>query len=583
MASLRIITLHKPFPFLFAAGIFIGINAHSQLFPIKNYPKGYFQYPVGAKVGLAANYGELRPNHYHMGLDCRTDQRQNVNVFAAADGYVSRVKIEPFGFGRAIYIAHPNGLTTLYAHLNGFFPQLEKYVKEQQYKLEAWDVYIDIPGDLFPVEKGQFIALSGNTGGSQGPHTHFEIRKTETDEVLNPMLFGFPIPDNVPPSILRLAVYDRHKSTYSQSPRMISLKKAGGGYTLSAPVLVLNTDRVSFGISAIDKYSGSANPNGIYQAVLFFDEEPVTGFQLDDISYDETRYMNAHIDYKTRAAGGPFIEHLSRLPGYPEGLYTDFSGDGVIDIEDDSTHQVRIEVKDPNGNTSNLKFAVKRGTSVSAKAKEKIPASPLLFQPGFVNIFEQEDVQVILNEDDLYDSVNFIYAKKPSTSPQAASALHSLHTGLVPVQGYYTVRIKPTVTLEGSQADHVIMQRSWGLKTDVVKAKREGEWYSGQFRAFGNVQLLVDEVPPVINPIGIRDNADLSRSSRIVFVVSDNNDEFKNFRAELDGKWLRFTNDKGRSFIYTFDEMCPVGEHELKVSVEDEAGNVTEKVYHFKR
>lgn len=591
MVTFRNLILHKPFLFLFVVFICLDFNANSQDFPAKKYPKGYFQYPVGAKVGLAANFGELRPNHYHMGLDCKTDQRQNVNVYAAADGYIAKVKIEPSGFGRAIYIAHPNGYTTLYAHLNDFFPQLEKYLKEQQYKQEEWHVFLDIPKNLFPVTKGQFIAYSGNTGGSQGPHTHFEIRDTKTDKVYNPSLFGFAIPDDVPPSILRLAVYDRTKSTYSQSPRLIGLKKTAAGYTTATPLLVLNTESVSFGISATDRYTGSSNPNGIYQAVLYFDEDPVVGFQLDDIGYDETRYLNAHIDYKTRAAGGPFIEHLSRLPGYPKGVYTDFSGDGVIDIEDDSVHHIRIEVKDAYGNTSILKFDVKRGTT--ALNKTKLSASPLLFQPGYVNVFEREDIQVILNEDDLYDSINFVYSKKNSLSPSSASALHSIHTGLIPVNGYYTVRIKPTVLpdqqgmlmriLDNSVPDHIIMKRSWGSKTDVVKAKREGEWYTGQFRAFGNVQLLVDETPPVITPVGIRDNADLSRTSRIVFVVSDNNDEFKNFRAELDGKWLRFTNDKGRSFIYTFDEMCPPGEHELKVSVEDEAGNVAERDYHFRR
>src|SRR5687767_4512351 len=164
MASFRIITSHKPFLFFFFIFISLGFNANAQLFPQKNYPKGYFRYPVEAKIGLSANYGELRPNHYHMGLDCRTDQKVNVRILAAADGYVARVKIEPSGFGRAIYIAHPNGFTTLYAHLNDFFPQLEKYVKEQQYKLEAWNVSLDIPEHLFPVTRGQFIAYSGNTG-----------------------------------------------------------------------------------------------------------------------------------------------------------------------------------------------------------------------------------------------------------------------------------------------------------------------------------------------------------------------------------------------------------------------------------
>ncbi len=142
--------------------------ARAQYFPKKNYPQNYFQWPVDAKIGLAANFGELRPNHYHMGLDCRTDQKENRPVLAAADGYVAKIKIEPFGFGRCIYINHPNGLTTLYAHLNDFNAAIEKYITDQQYKLQQWAVFIDVPANLLKVSKGDMIAYSGNTGGSQG-------------------------------------------------------------------------------------------------------------------------------------------------------------------------------------------------------------------------------------------------------------------------------------------------------------------------------------------------------------------------------------------------------------------------------
>ncbi len=547
-------------------------------------------YPVQAKIALAANFGELRPNHYHMGLDCKTDQKQNARVVAAADGYIAHIRIEPSGFGRSIYINHPNGLTTLYGHLNDFFPELEKYVKELQYKMESWLVFLDIPPDLFPVKQGQFIAFSGNTGGSQGPHLHFEIRDTKTDKVFNPSLFGFPIPDNVPPTLIRLAVYDRRISTYSQTPKLYVLKKINarlndavgqGKYIPASPIIITNTDRVSFGISAVDKYTGSYNPNGIYEAVLYNDDEPVVGFQLDNISYDETRYLNAHIDHKLRASGGPFVEHLSRLPGYPEGVYKDFSGDGIINLEDDSVHQIKAEVKDAYDNISVLQFQVKRGLINENKYKQDL--SEQKFSPGFVNVFEREDIQVILGEKDLYDSINFIYAKKTSITPQAVSALHTVHTALVPVHGYYTIRLKTDRSLQNIDDDKIIMQRTWGSKMDVVKPNKEGEWFTGKFREFGNFQLLVDNVPPVISPVGIRDNANLSRSSQIIFTVTDNMKEIKNFRAELDGKWLRFTNDKGRSFIYKFDEMCLSGNHELKVSVEDEAGNVATKIFHFVR
>lgn len=549
-----------------------------QFFPPKNYAKNYFGWPVAATKGLVANFGELRPNHYHMGLDCRTDQKQNLPVLAAADGYIAKVKIEPFGFGRAIYINHPNGLTTLYAHLNNFNPALENYVKEQQYKLKSWKVFLDIPANLFPVTKGMFIANSGSTGGSQGPHVHFEIRDTRTDKVLNPSLFGFPIPDNVPPKILRLAVYDRCISTYEQSPKFYSIKKVNGVYVTSPALININTDEVSFGISATDSYTGSSNPNGIYEAVIYDNEQPVTGFQLDSISYDETRYLNANIDYKLRSSGGPFVQHLSRLPGYLNSIYKTTYGDGVIALEDDSSHQIKIAVKDADGNTALLQFEIKRGPGVIDKPKQdsSVFYKQKMFHPGFINLFENRNISFYLPENALYDSIRFRYAE---TVPATGYPIYQLHNASVPVQSYFPVKIKAASSLPGK----MVMHRFASGKNDYIKAEHENGWYKASFRAFGNFQLMVDTVAPTITPVGFKDGMNGSKLSAIKFVVLDNTEEIINFTATLDGNWLRFTNDKGRTFVYILDEQCTAGEHELKITAEDQVGNITEKIYHFTR
>ncbi len=569
-----------------AALVFILLNTISfaQIFPAKNYPKGYFIWPVDAKKALAANFGELRPNHFHMGLDCKTDQKENRPVLAAADGYIAKVKIEPIGFGRCIYINHPNGLTTLYAHLNDFYPALEKYITEQQYKLQSWKVFLDLPAGLFPVRKGQFIAYSGNTGGSQGPHLHFEIRDTKTDKVLNPLLFGFPVADNIAPDILRLAVYDRSISTYEQTPRFYPLKKVNGAYTTSPRLLLANTDKVSFAITAYDRYSGSTNKNGIYQAALYENEEPVTGFQLDNIGYDETRYLNAHIDYKLRGNGGSYVQHLSRLPGYPLGVYKDVSGDGVINIEDDSVHQLKIEVKDAVGNKSVLQFAVRKGAVKQAKnlAGSAAVYQQRAFHPGFVNVFENGKISFYLPENSLYDSILFGYNE---IIPYQGYTIYQLHNGNVPVHGMFPVKIKnPGMP----HPDKMVMHRFWSDKNEYAKAfpitfGNENDWYQASFRAFGNFQLLVDTIPPSIIPIGIREGMNAAKLNRIAFVIKDNTKELENFTAYLDGRWIRFTNDKGSAFIYKFDENCPAGVHELKISVEDCVGNRSERTYHFTR
>ena len=549
----------------------------AQPFPAKNYPKNYFTWPVVAKQGLAANFGELRSNHYHMGLDCRTDQQENKPVLASGAGYIARVKIEPFGFGRCIYINHPNGLTTLYAHLNDFYPDLEKYIKEQQYKLESWRVFLDIPAGLLPVTKGQRIAYSGNTGGSQGPHVHFEIRHTKTDKVLNPLLFGFPIADNIAPDILRLAVYDRNISTYEQSPKFIPIKKVNGRYVTTPAILSMNTDKVSFAITAYDRYTGSTNKNGIYEAVLYDNDNPVVGFQLDSIGYDETRYLNAHIDYKLRSTGGSYVQHLSRLAGYPQGVYKDFSGDGVLDLSDQAVHQVKILVKDAAGNTSTIQLGVKGpSTKLSTPVIGPVTQSAE-FYPGLVNIFENEKVSFYLAENQLYDSFRFRFNE---IIPARGFPIYQLHTGQVPVHSTFTVNIKNTFT---TRPDKMVMRRSWNNKDDYAKAINEYPWFRAGFRSFGNFQLLEDTIPPVITPVGFRNGMNTAGLSRLAFIIKDDTEELENFRAELDGKWLRFSNDKGRTFIYKFDEHCPPGAHELKITVEDLAGNRTEKIYTFTR
>jgi len=565
--------------------IFLLINtaATAQIFPAKNYPKGYFSWPVDAKKGLAANFGELRTNHYHMGLDCRTDQKENRPVLAAADGYVAKVKIEPFGFGRCIYINHPNGLTTLYAHLNDFNPALEKYITEQQYKLHSWKVFLDIPPGLFPVKKGQLIAYSGNTGGSQGPHTHFEIRDTKTDKVLNPLLFGLPLSDNIPPDILRLAVYDRNRSVYEQSPQLYPVKKIKGGYTVRLPVLLFNTDKISFAITAYDRYTGSTNRNGIYQAVLSEDGQPVCGFRIDSISYDETRYVNAHIDYKLRGSGGSYVQHLSRLPGYPQMVYKDISGDGVINIKDNNMHRIEIAVQDVEGNTSVLTFNVQRNgaSPPDNPAGSAATRQQMEFHPGFINVFENSDISFYLPENALYDSIRFSYNEIAAAK---GYPVYQLQNGNVPVHCLFPVRIKAAA----AKPDKMVMRRFWQGKDDYAKAfpvnwGKEKNWFQASFKAFGNFQLLTDTIPPLVIPVGIREGMNAAKLNRLAFVIKDNTEELENFAAYLDGKWIRFSNDKGATFIYKFDEHCPAGTHELKISVEDCVGNRSERVYHFTR
>jgi hypothetical protein len=516
-----------------------------------------------------------------MGLDLKTQARENLPVHAAADGYVARIKIEPGGFGRAIYINHPNGYTTLYAHLNKFNPKLEAWVTEQQYKQESWSLLLEPTADLFPVSKGDFIAYSGNTGGSQAPHVHFEIRRTETDVNLNPMLFGFPISDNTRPSILRLGIYDRRKSVYEQSPRIIPVKVSGiGNYITTPGIITVSSPLVSLAFTGYDTQSGSSNLNGIYESVMFVDDRPVIDFRMDNISYNDTRYLNAHIDYRLKTGGGAYLQHLAELPGYINSIYRQFDGDGVLDLSDGNVHTVRIEVKDANNNTSVLITSIQYKTGAALTAAPAIAGKT--FSPLMLDGFESETCEFYIGEKCLYDQVFIRYGVTAAAAP-AISSTHLIGNSLIPLQEPFLIRIKPTSELSELEQSRTVMQWSSGARNNVMKVEWKDGWASASFRDFGAYKLIADTDPPVVVPVGFADGANLSKSSRMVFTIRDNLGKFKNVRAELDGKWLRFTNDKGRNFIYIFDERCPRGSHELKVFAEDEAGNQTVKSIRFTR
>jgi hypothetical protein len=553
----------------------------SQIFETPNYPNGYFRNPLNIPISLSGNFGELRANHYHMGLDLRTNKVENLPVFAAADGYISRIKIEPGGFGRAIYITHPNGYTTLYAHLNNFLPAIDQYVKQRQYALESWNVLLELTPEIFPVKKGDFIAYSGNTGGSQAPHLHFEIRRTADDINVNPMLFGLPLPDNTTPNILRLAIYDRNASTYERSPKIFAVKKTGNNFTTTPSLLKVSTSKISFAITATDTHSGSTNPNGIFETILYDQDEPIAGFRMDNISYNDTRYLNAHIDYRTRSLGGPYLQHVSELPGYMSSIYKHAKSDGVLDISDGEVHRIKMLVKDAYGNTSTLV------TNIHYDGSPVIPATQTgqgkVFYPLMLDGYEADNAEFFLGEASLYDSVFIRYSTAASAASGVVSNMHTIGNPNIPLHTGMLVRIRPNRTLTAEEKDQVVMLRVTGPRKEVQKVEWNNDWAAARFREFGNFQLLLDEEPPVIVPVGFADGANLSKASRIIFTIKDNNASFKNFRAELDGKWLRFTNDKGRSFIYTFDEKCLAGAHELTISVQDEAGNTTVKTFRFTR
>lgn len=560
----------------FFISLVLFFSAYAQLFPKKNYPTNYFRYPLEIPLKLNANFGEMRPNHFHMGLDLFTLRKENLPVFAAAEGWISRIKIDPNGFGNAIYVSHPNGYTTLYAHMNSFAPQLKEAIEEGQYAKQAWKGDVDFEKNMFPVKKGQIIGYSGNTGASAGPHVHYEIRNTEDEACLNALLFH-RVYDVTPPAITKLAVYDRNKSTYEQFPKTLGLTKATGGYSIAGGVITVSSNVISFAIVATDRITGVPNSNGIFEAAVYMDEEPISGFQIDAVDYLQTRYLNAHIDYRIKTNGGSYFQHLSPLPGDRLPIYYK-KDDGLIHLDDTTAHEIKIVVKDANENTSTLRFKLKRTASVTPAVNVQKDSRYML--PNQLNIFEQEEVQLVSTVKSFYDGFRLVYNYK--TSATAHSNIHVIHTPVIPVHDSMMYRIKPNKPIPETGGNRVLMVKVARGKRDVARAAFVKGWYEAKFREFGEFWLEVDEVPPTLAISGLVDGGTVAANTLITCTTADNKKEIRSFRAELDGEWLLFSG-LGPVYRYRVDEHCPAGEHELKITVEDEAGNTIERVIRFTR
>lgn len=547
---------------------------HTIITQAQNYPQNYFRNPLNIPMQLAANFGAVRTNHFHMGLDLRTNSQENLSVLAAADGYVSRIKVERYGFGNAVYITHPNGFTTVYAHLNKYFDKLDEYVKEKQYRDEKWEQDITFQPGQFPVTKGQLIALSGNTGGSAGPHLHFEIRDTKTEECLNPLLFGFNIPDSVAPIISGLYWYDRRFSTYEPGANGIPVKKVGNTY--AADVVRVNSPMISFGIKAVDKANQGFNL-GIYKAELLMDGKLIYGFSIDKVSYDDTRYLNGCIDYTKFIRDKAGIQHLSALPGMKLQNYSTPNLSGIINLQDENIHNIEIVLKDVKGNTSRLTTKVQLSNVGSG-----ITFSGKTILPNKGKTLTTENAEINFSKNALYDAVNFNMYEKNSSDGNAVSNTIVLQNPYLPVQDYYTVKIKPNRKLSKEEKDKVVVLFNYGSDKDAVKAKWNGDQAEAQFNRLGTAELILDNSLPSVSS-NWKDGAIVSGSS-LRLKGSTKVGDIVSFRAELDGKWLRFARVKN-DFVYIFDEKCPKGSgsHTLQVTTINSAGNTNTQNFTFQR
>ncbi|REE81875.1 peptidase M23-like protein [Lutibacter oceani] len=533
------------------------------------YPANYFNNPLEIPLFLSGTFGELRSNHFHSGLDIKTEGREGLNVVTAAAGYVSRIKISHWGYGKAIYITHPNGYTSVYAHLKKFNKKIEAYVKKQQYAKESFEIQLFPSASTLPISENEIIALSGNTGGSGGPHLHFEIRDTKTEKPINPMLFGVNINDSKKPKINTLIGYslseDAHINKISK-PTQISLVQLKNGDLISKNIAAFG--KISFGINAYDQLDGAYNKNGLYNLEMKVNGEKIHEFNATSFSFSESKYINLLIDYERFVNLKQRIQKCFIEPSNKLSLYKKSNNNGYINVEDGLNYNVEIIAKDFKGNSQKITIPI-TGKKDSILVKNDEPTTPFKIDRDTFNKFSLNGITVAFPKYTFYKNFYLDFDVKDS--------IVKVHTPTVPLDKKYTLTFDVSNYSENEKKQlYIASINDKGRSQYETTVKKDLTFYTST-KKLGKFTLLTDNVEPKINLINFKNEQWLTNFSSLKVKISDNESGINSYRGEIDGTWILMEYDAKKG-VLTYDlndKKFSTAKHNLKVSVTDNVGNIT--------
>jgi murein DD-endopeptidase MepM/ murein hydrolase activator NlpD len=542
------------------------------------YPKDYFRSPMDLPVHPSGTFGELRTNHFHAGLDYRTNQRTGYPVYAAASGYISRIKVSSYGYGTALYIDHPNGYTTLYGHLLKYGSKIEEYVRKKQYEKKSFEIEIfPKPGEI-TVTQGEIVAFSGNSGGSGGPHLHFEYRDTKTEMIINPLLFGLDkkMKDPVPPKIYSVLVYplgDNGVVDGSKVPMLINIHpQKDGGYVADK---ISAKGKIGFAINATDKSTGSSGNNGIYKAELLFNGSPHFSCEFNTFAFDESRYVNNYIDYERYYNTGQRYQRLFVQTPYPLTLLKHNQRNGQFEVVPGDTQNYRIEVSDYHGNKTFVNGSIQYSDAPGTVMQPK-HVTPYLVKSANDNNYTKGGVSVFVPAHAFYEDFYMDFDVKDSVL--------YLHHPTVPVHSYVQVSFDVSHLSKNELAKTFIAGYS-GKRFSYNSSFMEDGRLTAKVKTLGNFKLAKDTASPKIFGFTFKGGEWLTKVDTIGMKISDDLSGIATYDAFINGKWaLMHYDHKTRTIFHNFsDGIVDEGRNELKVVVTDNVGNSTTFESHFFR
>lgn len=545
-------------------------------------PQNYFRSPVDFPITLSGSYGEIRPNHFHSGIDIRTGAVIGKPVYAAADGYVTRIFVSPWGFGKAIYIQHPNGYVTVYGHLDRFSGAIARWVSERQYLNESFAMDTEVPPGMLKVTQGQLIAYSGNAGSSAGPHLHFEIRNGATQVPLDPLAFGITVSDSTQPKIYNIRVIPHGLTgmvNFSDAPILLPVTKDSlGNFILKQTDTVKVSGNIVFGIEAYDFHDASTMRNGIRKFEMFVDDEKRFGMTIDSFSFADTRYVNSILDYPLYLKTNHRVLRSYIAPNDKLNVFDDPSNNGVINFNDNRIHQVKYVLTDLKGNSSSITFPVQ--SHPPANVRGRFDPSQLAKGTWMPckepNTFRSDGVELNIPEGVLYEDLDFIYSVEARTS-KIYSKRHTLHNNQTPLHTFCDLSIRAEGLPSKLRPKALVVRLNNAGAFSAVGGKWDQGWMRVRIRDFGTYAVAVDTVAPVIKAVNIPKKKIITKNVTIKMKITDNLSGIDTYRGTLNGKWILMDFDAKRNMlIYTIDDRIRKGKNAFRLVVTDKCGNKKE-------
>ncbi len=535
-----------------------------------NYPKDYFRSPVDIPLTVSGSFGELRPNHFHSGLDFRTGKTQGLPIYAVADGYISRIKISTSGYGKVIYIDHPNGFTTVYGHLQRCSPAIQKIVLKEHYEKENYEIEIYPKPNEIPVKKGEIIAYSGNTGNSGGPHLHFEYRDTKTERVINPLFFGLDkeLQDTKAPLVNGLMVYPIGDSTQvngSTKPFLVNLSLQTDGTYLADKIQA--SGKIAFSINTHDTSNFSYNKNGIYKLDTYVNGLPFFGLEFESFSFDETHYINALIDYKIYKNQRQRFQKLFIENFYPPSVIKIMKNNGLIDVTPNFEQNYKIVVQDFLKNQTVINVPISYGNLPVTQTTETAKTD-FFIKSKIEHSYVKDNVSVFIPENTFADD---FYLKFDVRNNELF-----LHDSSQAV--YEKIKINFDVSsISDEKRGKMFIANQEARGVNYNHTFKEANVFSISTKNLGKFFLTKDETPPIIYKPNFKDATNIDKQKTLQVSISDDLSGIGSYNGYLNGKWILMEyENKTRRLTHNLDEkLYKVGKNELKVIVKDNLGNST--------